>query len=250
MSTPAPPHRRHVSTIVRRLDRRLYPGVEDHWDDRLFRQRVEPEIRAGDRLLDLGAGAGVVPWLDFRGLGAQVIGVDPDRRVLDNPHLDEARIGVAEQIPYPDASFDLVIAANLLEHLQVPHPAFREVARVLRPGGRFLAKTPNRRHYVPLIATLTPHRFHKWVARQRGRREEDTFPTFYRANTRGRIEALARGAGLAVRDLELVESRPEYLRRWPLAYLLGWAYERAVNGFGGRLAELRVLLLIALEKRA
>ncbi|MEI2780661.1 MAG: hypothetical protein V9H25_05130 [Candidatus Competibacter sp.] len=42
---------------------------------------------------------------------------------------------------------------------------FREVARVLKRGGVFLFKTPNKTHYMPTIARLTPHRFHQFVNR-------------------------------------------------------------------------------------
>ena len=103
-------------------------------------------------MLDLGAGAGIVPEMNFKGHARRVCGVDPDPRVADNPHLDEGREGVGESIPYPDASFDVVVSDNVFEHLDNPLAVFREVHRVLRPGGLLLAKTPNRWHYVAIGA--------------------------------------------------------------------------------------------------
>jgi SAM-dependent methyltransferase len=201
------------------------------------------------RMLDLGAGAGRVRQMNFRGRTAQVCGLDPDPRVLANPHLDEARVGTGEAIPYEDESFDVIFADNVLEHLADPPAVLREVARALRPGGTFLAKTPNRRHYVPLIARATPHWFHAFVNRRRGRCESETFPTLYRANTPGAIRRLAAAADLTVREVVLAEGRPEYLRSCAPTYLAGAAYERLVNSTP-LLAPLRVILIAVMQKPA
>jgi SAM-dependent methyltransferase len=166
---------------------------------------------------------------------------------MDNPFLDEARISSAERIPYPDDTFDVVFADNVLEHLTDPLKVFSEVHRVLRPGGRFLAKTPNRRHYVALIARMTPHRFHGCYNKLRGRSQVDTFPTLYRANSQRTIQTLAAAAGLDVERLTLLEGRPEYLRISPITYFFGYLYERVVNSTEV-LAGLRVLLLLELRK--
>jgi SAM-dependent methyltransferase len=156
-------------------------------------------------------------------------------------------VATAERLPFPDARFDLVFSDNVLEHLDEPVPVFREVFRVLRPGGLFLAKTPNRHHYVALLARLTPTSFHRWINRRRGRQSADTFPTRYRANSRGRIRELAAQVGFEIRAIELVEGRPEYLRLTAPTYALGCAYERIVNAVPA-LEPLRVLLIASLRK--
>ena len=51
-------------------------------------------------------------------------------------------IGDAQELPYAGSQFDAVVCVNLLEHVPAPERAVREVARVLRHGGRFLAVTP------------------------------------------------------------------------------------------------------------
>jgi SAM-dependent methyltransferase len=235
--------------MVETLDRVLYPGFTDHWDDCLFRERIV-EIFSRHKcraVLDLGAGSGRLKQMNFRGLVERVCGVDPDPRVLDNPFLDEARVGRGEAIPYPSSSFDMVIANNLLEHLDNPLSVFCEVSRVLRPGGYFLAKTPNKWHYAPISARLTPHKFHRWFNSKRGRSENDTYPTKYLANTPRSVRRLARAARLEEVSIELIEGRPEYLRFSTLTYVLGASYERLVNRFTA-LRSLRVLLVITLQR--
>ncbi|MFZ1829326.1 MAG: hypothetical protein WAW42_11260 [Candidatus Competibacteraceae bacterium] len=102
---------------------------------------------------------------------------------------------------------------------------------------------------MPTIARLTPHRFHQFVNRLRGRAEADTdtFPTRYRANTYSDVQRLAAASGFTVEKLDRIEGRPEYLRMtWP-TYLLGAAYERLVNTWD-RLALFRILLVGELRK--
>jgi SAM-dependent methyltransferase len=229
------------------LDQRFYPNFSTNWDDSLMREAVLRRIGPTTRLLDLGAGAGIVAQMDFKARVARACGVDLDARVMENPHLHEAKVGSGERIPYGDGEFDVVIADNVLEHLEKPVEVFREVCRVLKAGGYFIAKTPNRAHYVPVISRLTPLWFHRAYNRLRGRETEDTFPTFYRANSRVQIEALASAAGLQTEAVHLVEGRPEYLRLSPVTYLAGIAYERTVN-MASVLAGWRVLLIAELRK--
>lgn len=236
-----------MSALTLWLDRRAYPHHGDNWDNTLFANEVIAALPAAGTVLDLGAGAGIVAEFNMRGRAARVCGVDLDPRVTGNRFLDEGRVGAAEQIPYDDETFDLVFSNNVLEHLPDPIAAFREVRRVLVPGGRFLVKTPNRRHYVPLIARLTSHRVHEVVNRWRGRQPEDTFPTLYRVNSPGDLKRTAQAAGLRLDSVRLVEGRPEYLRLFAPAYLAGIAYERLVNATD-LFAGLRVVLIGAMTK--
>lgn len=237
-----------MSAMTEWLDRTLYPGFQSNWGDQVFRAEILKHAGRNDRLLDLGAGAGVVKDMSFHEHVARVCGVDLDDRVLDNPNLDEARVCSAVCLPYADDEFDLVFANNVLEHLDDVDAVFREVARVLKPGGLFLAKTPNRRHYVAAIAAWTPHWFHRVVNAWRGRRSVDTFPTFYRANTPRAIRRAADRAQFESAQFVFLEGRPEYLRMTTATYLAGWAYERFVNRTPG--ASMFSAAIIAVLRKA
>jgi len=236
-----------MSRCVDALDRRYYPDSSNNWDDELFRNEILNHVSGSSVVLDVGAGAGIVEQMNFRGLAAKVCGIDLDPRVLENSYLDDARVTGGESIPYDDGTFDVVFSDNVLEHLSEPEQVFAEVARVLRPGGVFLFKTPNKLHYMPIIARLTPHRFHGFINRLRGRQVVDTFPTLYRANSRRQVTRLARSVGLKAVRLDLIEGRPEYTRIFCLLYIIGILYERLVNRFEF-LTGFRVLLIGALSK--
>jgi SAM-dependent methyltransferase len=229
------------------LDQKLYPNFEKNWDDMMFRQRILSVLNGRMTVLDLGAGAGIVSQMNFRDHALHVCGIDPDVRVKDNPYLHEGKTGTGESIPYTDETFELVFSDNVLEHLSDPKKVFSEILRVLKPGGVFLAKTPNKWHYVPTIARITPLWFHKLVVGWRGRKGDDVFPTLYRANTGSDIRRLAEQSGLIVRKIDYVEGRPEYLRFSSVTYILGWIYERLVNKVS-LFKRFRVLLIIELYK--
>src|SRR5689334_15843176 len=106
------------------MDARCYPSFKSNWDDDLFRAEVLSVLRPDHTLLDLGAGAGIVPQMNFRGMVARACGVDPDERVTRNPFLDDWRVGTGEALPYPDGIFDVVISDNVVEHLTRPARVF------------------------------------------------------------------------------------------------------------------------------
>jgi SAM-dependent methyltransferase len=107
-------------------------------------------IQPGDRLLDLGCGGGRHAFEAAR-RGARVVAVDMDRSELaqvtaifaamaEAGEIPDGASGMAvagdaTSLPFPDGSFDKVIAAEVLEHLPADQIAMNEIARILRPGG-------------------------------------------------------------------------------------------------------------------
>jgi SAM-dependent methyltransferase len=86
------------------------------------------------RLLDVGCGD--KPYLPFfEPYVSEYVGAD----VVDNPHAELK--GPVEALPAEDASFDVVLCAQVLEHCDDPARAVTELRRVTRPGGRVLAST-------------------------------------------------------------------------------------------------------------
>ena len=95
-------------------------------------------------VLDLGCGTGGVSRA--APCGVRVIGVDHDRGALElaGPHgaVLAWDAGAGRRLPFPRGRFDAVIARDVLEHLDRPWDAVREMRAVLRPGGLALASVP------------------------------------------------------------------------------------------------------------
>jgi SAM-dependent methyltransferase len=228
------------------LRRRFYSPAFRGMYDRL-QDAIDQYVRPEHVVLDAGCGSGRVFQHRLTGRARRVVGVDVTDEPRGNANIDDAAKADLRALPFRDGTFDLIVMSHVAEHLTEPEPAFRELARVLRPGGRLLLLTPNRWHYVPLVARLTPQRLHVAFNRRRGVDARDVFPTAYRANTAARLRSLAGGAGLAVERLDRTETEPEYLAFHVAPYALGVAYERTVNRIDA-LAGLRVNLLLVARK--
>jgi SAM-dependent methyltransferase len=94
------------------------------------------------RVLDVGCGLKPYQPL-FSAYAAEYVGVDP----VDNPHADLK--GSVEDLPVGDASFDLVLCVQVLEHAADPMQGVRELHRVTAAGGRVLASTHGVMTYHP-----------------------------------------------------------------------------------------------------
>jgi ubiquinone/menaquinone biosynthesis C-methylase UbiE len=100
----------------------------------------------GQRVLDVGCGTGTLALMAKAvAPGAELVGIDADEEMLararTKPGAGAIRFdqGMADELPYEDASFDRVLSSLVFHHLRRPvkERAAREIARVLKPGGRF-----------------------------------------------------------------------------------------------------------------
>jgi SAM-dependent methyltransferase len=106
----------------------------------------------------------------------------------------------------------------VVEHLREPERQFREMARVLRPGGLMLLHTPNALGYPVLLGRALPDAAKTMLARLLDKREAaDVFPTQYRANTDRAIEGIAERVGLRVVRMQMVATDAVFALLPPLA---------------------------------
>jgi SAM-dependent methyltransferase len=101
-----------------------------------------------------------------------------------------------EAIPYRAWTFDVATMNSVAEHLADPLVVFREIARVLKPHGRFIMHTPNLFSYYVIGSRLLPTSVKLAAAKRlEGRSAAEVHPTFYRANTPQQILGLLKAAG-------------------------------------------------------
>ncbi len=119
---------------------------------RELRQRTATlaRIQPGEQVLDVGCGTGTLAMDVARRVGraGRVAGVDPGTEQIARARAKAARrhvpiefqIGVIEQLPFPDQTFDVVLSTLMMHHLPTPlkRQGLAEIARVLKPGGRLI----------------------------------------------------------------------------------------------------------------
>ena len=201
------------------------------------------------RILELGPGRRN-PTSRFLATLGEVHGLDPDPAAGANESLRSAAVLEGEVFPCGTETFDACVSNYVIEHVEDPAAHLREVRRVLRPGGAYVFRTPNRFHYVAVAASLAPHWVHRRVAnRLRNLAPEagDPHRTLYRMNSRRAVRRLAAEAGLVVEQLRLVEKEPSYGMASRVLFLAFTAYERAVNATAAA-AGLRANLFGVLRK--
>lgn len=141
--------------------------------ERVLRHRGLSPV--GRQVLDLGCGGGLLAE-PLGELGMIVTGVDASVPSVAAGRLrgEPVRYAAAraEQLPFPDDAFDVVVAMEVLEHVEDPIPVVAEASRVLRPGGVFFFAGPSRTRLSRLVlidlaqrwgwSAVLPPGLHEW----------------------------------------------------------------------------------------
>lgn len=227
---------------------RRRPGWVDGTTE--FHELCARNVPRGGTILEIGAGP-TNPTSRFLATLGTLDGIDPDPDVKTNAHLRRREVLAGDRFPFDDASYDACVSNYVVEHVKDGAAHLAEIGRVLKPGGAYVFRTPNRWHYVALVSSMTAHGFHRKVAnrlRALDPNAHEPYPTAYVMNTRRAVERAAAAAGLAIETCRLVEKEPSYGMYSRLLFLPMMAYERAVNATDA-LAELRSNLFVVLRKR-
>jgi demethylmenaquinone methyltransferase/2-methoxy-6-polyprenyl-1,4-benzoquinol methylase len=121
-------------------------AVLSFWQDPRWRRALADEVlpRAGDRILDVATGTGMVAAELRSRADCTVVGLDQSSQMLAAARTrfagDGTRVelieGQAEELPFADESFDALTFTYLLRYVDDPPATVKELARVVRPGGR------------------------------------------------------------------------------------------------------------------
>ena len=236
---------------------------QETWTDRFYRSRAgwtdgttefhelcRRFVSRRARILEVGAGPTNRTSAFLASLG-EVHGVDVSEEVHGNIHLASAALIDRGRYPFEDASFDLVVSNYVVEHVEDAASHLAEIARVLKPGGRYIFRTPNLVHYVAVVSRVTSHGVHKLIAnrlRDLPADNHEPWPTVYAMNTPAAVRRCAVRAGFLVDSLEMVEKEPSYGMYARSRFVAVKGYQRRVNA-SERLAWLRANMFVVLRKK-
>jgi SAM-dependent methyltransferase len=211
--------------------RQRYTEIHPGWarTTAIYARLVDDLVHHDTRVLDIGCGHADLVGSSLARTG-RVVGIDVDERALAANEVIRYRVGAnAERLPFRPGSFGLVLMAWVLEHIPHPVSAFREIRRVLGPGGRIVFVTPNAWNYNAWLIRMVPNAFHAFfTSRLYGRPAEDTYPTRYRLNSVRRLQATLPGLGYEPERIVL-NGDPTYIAIDELFFRVGVLLERVYD---------------------
>ena len=146
---------------------RVIPGQVDAdlWNEHLARYAFAAPFAAGRRVVDAGCGAGYGAAA-LAPAARTVLGVDASADAIRyaREHYFAPNLGFlpasCAALPLPDASLDLVVALEVIEHLAEWQRFLDEARRVLTPAGRLIVSTPNKEYYAESRRLTGPNSYH------------------------------------------------------------------------------------------
>ena len=233
-----------MSALAHRLKDRYFQGDHPY---ALFEREVDRHLRPDHVLLDAGCGRTAPILSKYRGKVRRLIGVDlvDFNNAPDGLELHHGDLGA---LPLENDSVHVIMARSVMEHVTDPAHVYKEMYRVLKPGGYVVFLTANLWDYASLIAAVVPNRFHPWiVSKTEGRAEHDVFPIAYRTNTRRAVEKWSRHSGFELLSFEYLGQYPSYFMFNGFLFLLATGYEKLISRFSF-LNFLQGWILVTLRK--
>lgn len=198
------------------------PALFGQWAPRVLEAA---QIQAGQRVLDVACGTGVLARgaLTRTGTGGKVTGIDPNPGMIAVAEGLEPRVdwqtGVAESLPFPDGSFDAVISQFGLMFFTDRKQALREMMRVLVPGGRLVVAVWDSLDNIPAYAAEAD-----LFRRTAGRPAAEALSAPFALGQRADLDSLFREAGATSVDISTHTGRAQFpsVRTLVEADLRGW----------------------------
>ncbi len=232
---------------VEQIQKRFFKP-EDH-PYRIYEREIVFFLKPEFTVLDAGCGHSAPVLRSLRGKAKRLIGIDVVQfdhgAGCEGMELIESDLA---RMDLDSGTVDLAISRSVLEHIAEIESVYREIYRVLKPGGRFLFLVPSLGHYVSIFSSLMPNRLHPFiVSRLEGRDPRDVFPTYYRSNTERAVRRLSRATGFECLSVRFLGQYPSMLKFNPLLFLLGILYVKITTRIEA-LGFLREWMLVELRK--
>lgn len=176
----------------------------------LIEAHVTAQASAGQKLQILEAGCGRKWYFKMQGVDFELTGIDLDAEALRarieiSKDLDQGIVGDLRSAQLPDAGYDVVYNAFVLEHVEGAEQVLRNFVRWLRPGGLLVIRVPDKDGVQGFLARHTPHFLHVWYYRwawkmkDAGKPGFAPYPTIYdEVISRSGLLAFCRRNGLQV----------------------------------------------------
>ena len=121
---------------------------KEHWlfkiRRKIFFYFIKKYLPSGSKILDFGCGSGYLVG-ELQKIGYDAYGIDFEKEAIDygvNSGIRNLVLGNGQKTEHSDKSFDMIVAFDVLEHIEDEKPIIGELLRILRPGGKLMITVP------------------------------------------------------------------------------------------------------------